>query len=316
MEKISVIVPVYNSEKYLDKCLDTLCNQTLREIEIIMVNDGSTDNSENIIKDRVKKDSRIKLYNKKNGGQASARNLGLTKATGEYIAFIDSDDYIELNFCEELYNVAKKNNSDIVCFDYFITKADKDEYNKILNDKKTGTISLQDYIFSGAGPCNKIYRNAFLRKNNFRFPEGIIYEDFASIPALVKHNPSVFYLNKSLFHYVQTSSSTMRNDEYKEKYEDIFKACDILYNELNNSLFFEELEYLICYHMLYLGSLNFYKYEKYEQIDKISDFMKRNFPYWRKNKYLKNKGFKEKLLMKLFYHRKYDIIKLCQSIKR
>lgn len=316
MEKISIIVPVYNSEKYLDKCLDTLCNQTLKKIEIIMVNDGSTDNSENIIKDRVKKDSRIKLYNKKNGGQASARNLGLTKATGEYIAFIDSDDYIEFDFCEKLYNVAKKNNSDIVCFDYFITKDDKDEYNKILNDKKTGSISLQDYIFSGAGPCNKIYRNIFLKKSNFKFPEGIIYEDFASVPALAKYKPNVFYLNEALFHYVQTSSSTMRNEVYKEKYEDLFKACDILYKELNNSLFFEELEYLICYHMLYLGSLNFYKYEKYEQIDKISDFMKRNFPSWKKNKYLKNKRFKEKILMKLFYHRKYGIIKLCQSIKR
>lgn len=316
MEKISIIVPVYNSEKYLDKCLNTLCNQTLKEIEIIMVNDGSTDNSEDIIKDRMKEDSRIKLYNKKNGGQASARNLGLTKAVGEYIAFIDSDDYVELDFCKKTYNVAKKNDIDIVCFDYFITENDKDTYKKILNGKKTGIISQKDYFFSGPGPCNKLFKRKFLIEAKFKFPEGIILEDYAIIPSLAKFDPTLFYLNEALFHYVHTPTSTMRSDKYRKNFEDIFEANDILYNELNDTSFHDELEYLVCYHMLYLGSLNFYKHQKFDQIDKISLFIKNKFPNWSKNKYLKNNTIKEKLLMKLFYYRQYDIIKLCQSIKR
>ena len=316
MEKVSIIVPVYNSEKYLKKCLETLCNQTLKDIEIVMVNDGSTDNSEKIIKEKAKEDSRIKLYNKKNGGQASARNMGLAKATGEYVAFIDSDDYVELDFCEKTYDVAKKNDTDIVCFDYFITEEGNNIYTKILNSKKTGIISPKDYFFSGPGPCNKLYKREFLIGAKFKFPEGIILEDYAIIPTLAKFNPTLFYLNEALFHYVHTPVSTMRSGEYKKKFEDIFEANNILYNELKNTNFHDELEYLVCYHMLYLGSLNFYKYQKYDQIDKISSFMKNKFPKWSKNKYLKNNTFKEKLLMKLFYYRKYGIIKLCQSIKR
>ena len=102
MNKVSVIIPVYNTSKYLDKCIDSLVNQTLDDIEFIMVNDGSTDNSKEIIEKWVKKDKRIKLYNKENGGQASARNLGLTKAEGEYIAFLDSDDYISYDMYKTL----------------------------------------------------------------------------------------------------------------------------------------------------------------------------------------------------------------------
>ena len=107
MYKVSVIIPVYNTEQYLNKCLDSLVNQTLKDIEIILINDGSTDNSQNIIDEySAKYPDKIKSFIKENGGQATARNLGITKATGEYIGFVDSDDWIELNMYEELYNKA------------------------------------------------------------------------------------------------------------------------------------------------------------------------------------------------------------------
>ncbi len=316
MKKVSIIVPVYNSEKYLDKCLDALCNQTLKDIEIIVVNDGSTDGSEEIIKQKMVKNPNIKLYNKKNGGQASARNFGLNKACGEYIFFVDSDDYPELDMCEKMYNAAKENNYDIVCADYFINKDGIDTYNKILPNKKSGEISIKEYMFSGVAPWMKIYKHEFLTNNHFTFPEGIIYEDFASIPTLVKFFPKIYYLNEAFLHYVHSDVSTMRTTEYKEKFEDIFVAVDYLYDNLNSCGVDEELEYLIVYHFLLLGSLNFYQYQKYDQIDKISLFVKSKFPKWNKNKYLKNNTFKEKLLMKLFYFKKYDIIKICQSIKK
>ena len=116
--KISVIIPVYNVEKYIVKCLDSLVNQTLENIEIIVVNDGSKDNSQTIIDKYVKKyPKKIKSYIKENGGQGSARNLGLEYAKGEYISFVDSDDWLDLNALEEMYNLAKKDNSDIVICD-------------------------------------------------------------------------------------------------------------------------------------------------------------------------------------------------------
>ena len=313
MSKVSIIVPVYNAEKYLKKCLDSLINQTLKDIEIILVNDGSTDSSKNIINSYLT-DKRVKLFNKENGGQASARNLGLKKATGDYIMFIDSDDYVELNMCEKMYEIICKGYN-IVCCDYFITNG-LDQYKKILGDKNSQEIAVKDYLFCGAGPCNKMYETKFLNKINFYFPEGIIYEDFAVIPGLAKDEPKVYYLNKAFLHYVHHENSTMRDQKYNPKYENIFKASQILYDNLINTPYKDELEYLLVYHLLYLGSLNFYSFNKYEQIDKIADFMKERFPKWHKNKYLIKNSKKEKLLMRLFYHKKYKLIKLGQKLKR
>ena len=119
MPKISIIVPVYNVEKYIERCLKSLVNQTLQDIEIIIVNDGSQDKSEEIIEKYVKENhNKIKYYEKSNGGLSSARNYGIEYATGEYIAFLDSDDYVETNMYEEMYNLAKKENADMVECDY------------------------------------------------------------------------------------------------------------------------------------------------------------------------------------------------------
>lgn len=314
MAKVSIIIPIYNSEKYLNRCLDSLVNQTLEDIEIITVNDGSTDKSEEIIKSYMD-DKRIIFINKKNGGQASARNLGLTKANGDYIIFIDSDDYTNLDMCEKAYKAAQ-NMYDIVCMDYYTVKGDNKKYFKILDDKQSGEISVKEYLFSSAGPCNKMYSKKFLLENGFAFPEGITYEDYAAIPSLGKYNPKVYYLNYANFYYVFHESSTMQSKIYKSSFEDIFKATDFLYNNLINTNLKEELEFLIIHHLLYLGSLNFYKYRKFNQIDRIAEYMRVYFPKWRKNKYMKKFTKKEKLLLYLFYHRKYRFILLGQKIKR
>ena len=314
MAKVSVIVPIYNSEKYLKRCLDSLINQTLEDLEIILVNDGSTDGSRDIILKYMSSDKRIKLIDKANGGQASARNLGLSQAIGEYIVFIDSDDYVQPNLCERLYQTVL-NGYDIVVTDYYIIDGNNKEYYKTSNHEE-GVISLKDYLLTAVCPWNKIYRKSFLIDNKFKFPEGIIYEDYASIPTLVNYNPKVYYLPEAFVNYIHTEVSTMRSDEYKTKYENIFVATNFLYEHLCNSEYKEELEYLISNHFLYLGSLNFYRFNKYDQLDKIADFMKDKFPKWSKNKYVKKMDFKARVLMKLFYHKKYNAIKFIQKIKR
>ncbi len=313
MAKVSIIVPVYNSEKYLKKCLDSLVNQTLKDIEIIVVNDGSTDQSQSIIKKYASQDKRVKLINKKNGGQASARNLGLAQAKGEYIIFIDSDDYAEEDMCEKMHQAILKG-YDIAVSDYYIVSEQGRKYNKVSSCTE-GEISLQDYLMTAVCPWNKIYKTSFLIDNKFTFPEGIIYEDYASIPTLVNYNPKVYYLAKAFVNYVYTESSTMRSDIYKEKYENIFIATDYLYENLVDPKYKEELEYLISYHFLYLGALNFYRFEKYEQLNKIADFMRDKFPKWTKNKYIQTKSFKTKVLMYLFYHKKYSLIRFIQKLK-
>ena len=119
MPKVSIVVPIYNVEKYLEQCIDSIINQTLKEIEIILVDDGSPDNCPQICDDYVKKDSRIKVVHKTNGGLSSARNAGIEIATGDYIGFVDSDDYIELDMYEKMYNIAIENNVDFVMSDYY-----------------------------------------------------------------------------------------------------------------------------------------------------------------------------------------------------
>ena len=116
--KVSIIVPVYNAEKYLERCVNSLRNQTLKDIEIIVVNDGTKDDSIKLIEENFN-DNRIKIFNKENGGLASARNFGIKKAKGEYLFFVDSDDFIETDCLLDMYNVAKKNKTDLVICDYY-----------------------------------------------------------------------------------------------------------------------------------------------------------------------------------------------------
>lgn len=316
MIKVSIIVPVYNVEKYIHKCLDSLVNQTLKELEFIFVNDGSPDNSPKIIKEYQKKDKRIKLLNKENGGQASARNLGLEHAKGEYIAFLDSDDYVKENMYEILYNRAKKDNLDIViCNNCLVYKDSTVENDPGITNKKEKIISPREYTTLSPSPWNKIIRHEYLNQEKFKFPEGIIYEDLASIPLLGLSNPKIVYLNTCLHYYVQSDSSTMRNKEYKSKYEDIFTAIEYLYTNMIDKGYNKELEYMLTYHLLYLGSLNFYQYKKYNQIDRIAIAMKKYFPKWYQNEIVKSKFTKKQIFyMQLFYHKKYFLINIYRRI--
>ncbi len=178
--KISVIIPVYNVEKYLRECLDSVINQTLKDIEIICVNDGSTDNSLEILKEYEKQDSRIKIIDKKNEGAAAARNLGLKSATGDYVIFFDSDDYMEFMALEKLYQNITDNNADIsICKSYEFYDGDEEkqitEYaikNNLLDNKTVFSpqeVSKYIFQFCVGWPWDKLYRREFVLKNGLTF---------------------------------------------------------------------------------------------------------------------------------------------------
>ena len=187
---ISVIIPIFNAEKYLSKCLNSIIRQTFENIEIICVNDGSTDNSLNILNKYSKKDDRIKVFSIENHGQGFARNLGLSKANGEYISFIDADDWIEKDSFIMLYEKLKLFDLDILFFQMvnYINSTgelvESDLYNyKSLFDNFNINIpfshnEVDDFLFSIAVcPVSKLYKKSFLEKYNIKFPEGIIFED-------------------------------------------------------------------------------------------------------------------------------------------
>lgn len=181
MVKISVIIPVYNVENYLAECLDSVCAQTLNDLEIICINDGSTDKSSDILADYAKKDSRIKVITQELKGVSAARNVGIKAALGEYIAFVDSDDRISENFYEVLYTAAIKENADICGCGFKIIKKNKEKkrlkYNKSgeaysLNEKfKLFGMPLYNYVW------NKIYKRQMLLDAGVYFEEGRIHED-------------------------------------------------------------------------------------------------------------------------------------------
>lgn len=229
MKKVSIIVPVYNTAKYLNGCIKSLLHQTLEDIEIILINDGSPDESESIIKKY--KDKRIKYISKKNEGIGKTRNLGIDSATGEYISFIDSDDYVEPNFCETMYEKAIKDNCDIVICDYY---EDRFDGLKEIRFPTFPDSSLKENpnIISmvNLGPCNKIYkRNLFKNKDN-RFVENLKYEDAPLVVKLLLSAQKIGKVDECLAHYVihENSETTIRD----ERIFDIIKITDIMVNDL------------------------------------------------------------------------------------
>lgn len=178
---VSIIVPVYNVEKYLSRCLDSLVNQTLKNIEIICVNDGSKDSSPAILQEYADKDERIVLLNQENSGLSVARNTGMDVVKGEYIGFVDSDDWVDLDFYEKLYNAAKRNNCDIAVSDFIRQHPKRKKKRLNITDEKVYETPEDKYLvcrtYREGCVWNKIYRTEFLNSINLKFVPGMYYED-------------------------------------------------------------------------------------------------------------------------------------------
>lgn len=216
MEKISIIVPVYNTENYLVECVESILNQSYENIELILINDGSTDSSGKICDDYSKIDCRVKVMHKPNGGQSSARNCGLDLATGSYIGFVDSDDWIKIDMYEKLMTKAIETNSEVVaCNISLMTRKGKfKNYSNADRDYEFDKISAMKEIFRNEyltfSPCNKLYRKGLF--NNLRFDEKIILEDKDISYQLIDKCDSVFYLNEPLYYYRYNPGSTLRGE--------------------------------------------------------------------------------------------------------
>lgn len=247
---ISIIVPVYNTEKYLHRCLDSLINQTHNNIEIICVNDGSNDSSADILEKYQFSDKRIKIITQVNMGLSGARNSGLTVAKAPYIMFVDSDDYIELNACANLYNVILKTMTDVVMYCHFLEYEDKKLPQKILGDKQIifNYDECRNYILRRmiglcgkelrfpeqqdklSSACTKIYRKQILYDNNIRFVSNDIVgpcEDALFNMQFFSHTNKCAYVPYLLYHYVRTNEASITSNyrrELQEKFNSFYKA--------------------------------------------------------------------------------------------
>lgn len=212
---VSVIIPVYNVEKYLPACLDSICNQTFRELEIIVVDDGSTDRSGSIAEEFAQKDCRIRVVHKRNGNPGATRNVGLELVNGEYIGFVDSDDWIDPAMYEKLYQAAQATKADLVvtgvCVEFVRDK--RVLHQQIANaDTIESTEMLLDLFFQlvkrnlFAYPVNKLYRTSLLKEKKFCFPDILPYEDFVFNLKYYMSVKTVSLINGTPYHY-------MRRDE-------------------------------------------------------------------------------------------------------
>ena len=241
MKKISVIVPIYNVEKYLERCLESIVHQSYKNLEIILVNDGSKDNSLMICEEYKKQDERIIIINKKNGGASSARNEGLKIATGDYISFIDSDDYIEEDMYEILVRNLIENDADISVSGVKDIIENIDGSQTIIKDTFNGerileTVNsieaMRKYFLGSWAPWDKIYKRE-IHKDLF-FPEGEINEDEAIVLEVLKKAKKIVYDNKSFYNYIKRDSSVTAscfNERKMDWYKNCKKNLEIVENE-------------------------------------------------------------------------------------
>lgn len=251
---ISIIVPVYNTQEYIEKCLDSILNQTYKNIEIIVVNDGSFDESKNIIEKMQKSDSRIKLINQKNSGVSVARNVGIKNSKGSYITFVDSDDYVEINYIEELYKCIKKTNSEIAICNFVINNGKHTDTCEIKEfDSKTAIINMLLAKYYDSSVCCKIIKSELARKEEFS-RELLIAEDMLFYYNLFSKCKKISYIDKTCHHYMQNSNgaiSTLSNEKV-----DNLKIFDKLITNCNDEDIKEALcsKYVsTCFHCLSLN---------------------------------------------------------------
>ena len=269
---ISIIVPVYNVEKYLEKCIDSILNQTFKEFELILVNDGSKDSSGTICDKYTEKDSRIKVVHKKNGGLSSARNAGLSIAKGKYIGFIDSDDYINKDMYSLLYENIISTNSDIAICGFKKVYSYNDESEDILTDTKIcvlNNIEALNMMYSENGvdfvvAWNKLYkRNLF---DDLEFKDGKLHEDEFICHQILYKSKQVVYNRTQLYYYLQRSSSIINSDFNAKKLDAIYAFNERKDFFKNKGL--KELQYLTEYNYI---KYFFEYYFKYRDMLKKSD---------------------------------------------
>lgn len=304
---ISIIVPVYNTEKYIKKCIDSLINQTYSNIEILLVNDGTKDNSEKIIKEY--KDERIKYYKKENEGIGKTRNFGIDKSCGKYLMFIDSDDYISNDCCEKLISCAKKTNSDLVVSDFYKENGKELEYIKIIDFEESNINKDPDLILKiNPGPCNKLYKRDLIIDNNIRFNEEYKYEDSPFVLESIAKAKRISKINEALSYYCihNNSETTIRDD----RVFDILKIIDIIRNKLGKE---KELKESLDKFTVDLIT-NYTIQQRYQKNKKIRNkfivaafkYLKENVKDYKNKKYYPNKGLirrkieSHKLLTKLY----------------
>lgn len=256
---ISVIVPVYKAEKYLHRCVDSLLAQTFRDFEILLVDDGSPDRSGEICDDYAKKDSRVRVFHKENGGVSSARQCGMDNARGEYTIHADPDDWVEPEMLEELYKKAKEDDADMVICDFYEEYRDKVKYIKQRPSSLNHEVVLRELFLHLHGSCwNKLIRRSCYKKWQVIFPQDISFcEDLYVNISLLKNEILVTYISRAYYHYLRVGNENSLVSHYDKStfYKDKMLMTCLLQKTLNTSSYSLSVRY-VSYLMLCRSFVN------------------------------------------------------------
>lgn len=294
--KISIIVPIYNVEEYLTECIESILNQTFKEFELILVNDGSTDNSGDICEKYKNIDDRIKVIHKNNGGVSSARNAGLSIAEGKFIGFVDSDDLIHVEMYEALYKLAVDNEADIVsasvkCFNDIkeLDKIESSNYKINIYENNIIEANYNDEL-NEVAVWNKIYKSKIF--SNIRFPEGRIYEDVSTTYKLYLNCNKLVDIKRELYFYRVRAGSITRN-KFNDKrfdivpmYEEQYSILHDKYNYIGERIKYDYYVNLKC---IFIDIINEDIENKKYYLEKTSKLMRKEIKYITKNKIVSNK---------------------------
>jgi glycosyltransferase involved in cell wall biosynthesis len=324
MDLISIIIPIYNVEKYLSKCIDSVLNQSYAHCEIILVDDGSTDRSGEIA-DQYESlfPEKITVVHQENGGLGSARNTGLKRATGKYVLFLDSDDWLERSTIEELYAEALKHGCDLsIC--NIVNVAEDDSIINENHENLPPNVELTlkdrpDMLFSNPSACNKLFMRSLFLENNIFFPSGLWFEDICTISKLYLLDVKAVYIDRPLYYYLSREESITKN-------KNISRNLDILasFNEILDfysrrgmrDLYFHELEFLAIQHVFIASSVRVLRADSRSRIvNKFYQYMILNFKNFRNNPYLSRLSVNQRIIYQLLLRRKYSLIRLIFQLK-
>ncbi len=273
---VSVIIPVYKVEKYLKRCVDSIINQTYRYIEVILVNDGSPDSCGEICDQYAKFDSRVIVIHKDNGGLSDARNYGIGIAEGQYILFVDSDDYIELDAIEKMISNAKEGNLDIVCADAYRSIANNSDsiINKtiLVGGVSSGKVMTgEDYLVDcihkrkfSVAVWTRMYRTKLIKENNIYFIKGLLHEDENWTPKVMLSAKRVGYFSFAFYNYVIRDNSITQTANRKKHILDVLKTCTELETEYDRRVISIKNKKILKDYLvrLYINTSTFGEYDK------------------------------------------------------
>lgn len=326
---VSVIIPVYNVEKYIEKCVTSVLEQTFDDFEIIVVIDGSTDGSEaKARKLQEENPGKIIIINQENKGLGGARNTGIINARGEYLLFVDSDDYIEKDLLADATKIIESENSDVVIFDFDYV----DESGALLKHERAvpmgnAELSVMPGVLT-AWPCawDKLYKKTLFTENGIFYPDRLWFEDLATTPRILSETLKISYLAKPYYNYVQRSDSIMADSKKNSarilRNKEILTAYELSENYFlqtgKHAQYYSELEYLAVYHILFTATMRVNKSDPGNMLQaQLVDYTLKKYPHFEKNKYYKCLlSQKDRISIWFLRHKLFRMLHLILDINR